>query len=258
MIDPAKILISIPIGLRNPLIDCYRGIASNYSENRWEPSELNGGKFCEVIYTILHGYISGSFAAKPSKPKNMPQACQELETKYPPNPTRVGDRSVRILIPRAIPYLYEIRNNRGVGHVGGDVDPNFLDATAVYNTASWMLAEVIRVFHNVSTDEAQTFVDALIQRKHPLIWTVGDKRRILDTSMKKSDQVLLHLHVVADWVKATDLHEWIEYSTLPNLRRDILSKFHKDRLLEFDKINDLVKISPLGIKEVEERIFITK
>lgn len=64
-------------------------------------------------------------------------------------------RSFQILIPRLLPALYEIRNNRNVGHVGGDVDPNFMDSTAVLGTANWIMAELVRVFHSVSTPEAQ-------------------------------------------------------------------------------------------------------
>ena len=130
-----SILANLPIGLRTPLIDCYNSIVSNYMEHKWEPSELNGGKFCEIVYSIISGYVAGSFPANPSKPPNIVDACQALG-KIPPNHGLIGDRSVRILIPRVIPFLYEIRNNRGVGHVGGDVDPNFMDATAVVNTCS--------------------------------------------------------------------------------------------------------------------------
>jgi len=63
--------------------------------------------------------------------------------------TRVP-RSFQILIPRLLPALYEIRNNRGVGHVGGDVDPNYMDATMVVGAVKWIMGELTRVFHSVS------------------------------------------------------------------------------------------------------------
>src|SRR3990172_5140682 len=138
MIDPAHLLASLPAGLRAPLLESYKEIGANYMEHRWEPSELNGGKFCEAVYTIIEGQLKGSSAAKPSKPADMVKACRTLET-IPEDTMRVGDRSLRILIPRVLQPLYEIRNNRGVGHIGGEVDPNFMDATAVYSMASWIL-----------------------------------------------------------------------------------------------------------------------
>ena len=125
MIKPAQALAAVPSGLRHPLLKEYKSIVQNYMERRWSPSELSGGKFCEIVYTILDGHAKGAYAAKPSKPSNFVDACKKLE-----NNAGVP-RSFQILIPRTLPSLYEIRNNRGVGHVGGDVDPNHMDALAV-------------------------------------------------------------------------------------------------------------------------------
>ena len=58
MIDPAKALLTLPAGLRDPLLQSYREIAANYTESRFEPAELNGGKFSEVVYTIIAGCIN--------------------------------------------------------------------------------------------------------------------------------------------------------------------------------------------------------
>ena len=257
MIDPCKILAGLPLGLREPLLRSYQDIVTNYAERRWEPSELNGGKLCEVVYAIANGRISGSFPSKPSKPRDMVASCRALEMTKP-DPLRVGDRSLRILIPRMVQALYEIRNNRGVGHVGGDVDPNFLDATAVYGMASWILAELIRIFHEVSTKEAQETVDVLIERKHPLIWEVEEIRRVLDPTMEKGDQALLLLHAKPSWVPEKDLVNWVEYCNLRMFRKQILVPFHKSRLIEYDNQQRRVRISPLGSARVEQQILKTR
>jgi hypothetical protein len=257
LIDPAKFLAPIPPGLRDPLLRSYQEIGSNFIEHRWEPSELNGGKFCEIVYTIVLGALSGSFAARPSKPKSMYADCQALEKNFPPNPARAGDRSLRILIPRMLPPLYEIRNNRGVGHAGGDVDPNFLDASAVYGMTSWILAELVRIFHNVSTEKAQVSVDALIERKHPLIWEIEDIRRVLDPKMTKADQALLLMHQKPAWVAEADLIKWVDYDK-SKLRTRVLLPLHKERLIEYDPSNERARISPLGAKQVEEEILKTR
>jgi hypothetical protein len=49
----AQALAAIPSGLRLPLIAEYQSIVQNYSEHRWSPSELSGGKFCEIVFAIL-------------------------------------------------------------------------------------------------------------------------------------------------------------------------------------------------------------
>jgi hypothetical protein len=257
MIDPSKFLSGIPQALREPLLKSYEEITTNYAEHRWEPAELNGGKFSEVIYSIVLGSLSGSFPAKPSKPPDMVAACRSLE-QIPPNPSRIGDRSLRILIPRTLQFLYEIRNNRGVGHIGGDVDPNYLDATAVYSMSSWVLAEIVRIFHAIPTKEAQETVDAIIERKLPLIWEFDGNRRVLDPSMEKSNQALLLLHSKPGWVSEKDLFAWVDYSNTTVFQKTILKPFHKARLIEYDRAGRRVRISPLGVDTVERQILKTR
>src|SRR5947208_1538632 len=99
MQKPEATLNSLPDGLREPLLKCHREICRNYAQRRWEPAELNGGKLSEVVYTILDGALSGTFAQSPAKPEDMVRACRQLEQR-PANPNRIGDRSLRILIPR--------------------------------------------------------------------------------------------------------------------------------------------------------------
>lgn len=252
-----NLLEDLPKGLRTPLLKAYKEIVDNYTENRWEPSELNGGKFCEVVFTIIKGGLDGNYATKPSKPKDMVAACRALEN-IPENPKHVGNRSMRILIPRTLQALYEIRNNRGVGHVGGDVDPNHLDATMVYGMASWILAELVRIFHNTTTKEAQEIVDMLIERKLPLVWEVGGVKRVLDTAMKKPDQVLLLLYQAPSWVDTKNLASWVEYSSKSMFNTRVIKPLHKARLIEYDSKKQRAKISPLGSKYVETTILKTR
>ena len=226
-------------------------------EHRWEPSELNGGKFSEAVYSVIEGSIKDKFPTKPSKPSDMVKACRALET-IPADPHRVGDRSLRILIPRVLQALYEIRNNRGVGHVGGDVDPNFLDATAVYAMASWVLAEIVRIFHAVSTKEAQEIVDELVERKHPLVWEVDGIRRVLDPQMNKTDQAFLLLYSKSGWVSEKDLFDWVEYSNSSMFRKSVLVASHNSRLIEYDQAQGRARISPLGSADVERRLLKTR
>jgi hypothetical protein len=152
----------LPDSLRDDLIQAFNEIVKNYRERRWEPSELNGGKLCEVVYSILKGVVDGQFPARASKPRNMVDACKALESAQSSHP-----RSIRIQIPRVLVGLYEVRNNRGVGHVGGDVDPNPMDARLVLESSKWLMAELVRLFHGTSVDEAQAIVECSLREPRP-------------------------------------------------------------------------------------------
>ncbi len=247
MVTSGQALSSIPSGLRDPLIEEYNSIVHNYMERRWAPSELGGGRFCEIVFTILEGYAQGTYALTPKKPPNFVAACRSLEG-YTTVP-----RSFQILIPRILPALYEIRNNRGVGHVGGDVDPNHMDATAVLSMASWVMAELVRVFHTLTTDEAREVVDALIERRVPLVWQSGSMKRVLDPKLPLKDQILLLLSSAPAEVSVDDLIAWTGYKKRAYFIR-LLRKLHDSRLVELGNEGASVLILPPGAEAVQKFI----
>ena len=233
---------SLPPGLRDPLLQEYQDILQNYAEHRWKPSELSGGRFCEIVFTVLESYASGNYPAKPQKPRDFVGACRKLEqdTSVP--------RSFRILIPRVLPSIYEVRNNRGVGHAGGDVDSNYMDATFVVNNCSWVLGELVRVYHNVSVGEAQSIVDGITRRRIPLIWEGKGVRRVLDPKLNLRRQILVLLATSAGPVLASDLLMWTECQSRGYFKTQ-LRGMHRQRLVEFSVNEDCVEILPPGDSE---------
>ncbi len=248
-IDTSSVLANIPVGLRTPLLQEFNEIVKNYREQRWEPTELKGGKFSEVVYTILKGYIDNSYPSAPAKPPNMVDYCRKLEQADP-----LFSRSVRVHIPRVLIALYEVRSNRGVGHTGGDVNPNHMDSAYVLSVSKWVMAELVRVFHNVSTIEATQAVDAITERTLPLIWEIGDNKRVLIPNMELKDKCLALLFVSPHPVLEADLVRWVEPASPANFRRDFSTKYHKEKLIEFDKTTRMITLSPLGAKYVEQNI----
>ena len=241
--DKNDLLNNIPEGLRIPLINEYNSIVQNYFEHRWSPSELSAGKFCEIVYNIILGFGTGSYPATPTKPRNFVDACKRLE-----NNTTVP-RSFQILIPRLLPALYEVRNNRGVGHIGGDVDPNQMDAHLTVSMCSWIMGELIRVYHNTSTKIAQINVDYLTERKIPLVWTINNIKRILNPNIRIPDQILIFLATSNSKLTFHELINWVEYTNSTYFKK-ILKKLHKERLIEYSSDNEIY-ILPPGIEKAE-------
>lgn len=240
-------LAAIPIGLRDPLLAEYRSITQNYAEHRWRPSELSGGLFCEIVYTILDGYGRPAYASGPSKPLNFPEACRRLEQNVS------APHSFRILIPRTLPALYDIRNNRGVGHTGGDVDSNHMDATLVLSMANWIMAELVRVFHTMPIEDAQKLVDALAERRTPLVWEGGAMRRVLDPDMKLGDQIIVLLASKSGPTSTDLLFDWTGYHNRKYFTK-MLREYHDARLVELSRDEGTIELLPPGSLRAEELI----
>jgi hypothetical protein len=250
MIAASAALSAIPSRLRDPLLKEYQTIVQNFLEQRWLPSELHGGRFSEIVYTILDGQAQKAYAAAPTKPANFVEACRTLEK----NKLAHVPHSFQILIPRMLPALYDVRNNRNVGHVGGDVDSNHMDAVAILSMSNWIMGELVRVYHNLNTAQAQQLVDALVEVRLPAVWTGDDGvKRVLETSLKLNEQILLLAAVSMPDVTATQLVEWIEYDDDKYVMRTIRA-LHTRRLIEFTEKTGKVRILPPGTKAVEELI----
>jgi hypothetical protein len=235
-LSPEDALQLLPVGLRGDLLGAYQQILRNYRERRWEPAELNGGKLCEAVYTVIRGRIDGSYPPRARGPQNMIEACRALEREQWP------ERSIKIQIPKMLIALYEIRNQRGVGHNGAEVNPNHMDAIAVLYISKWLIAELVRVLHSLSTDEATELIDALVEREVQLVWSSGDVRRVLKPGLLLSQP---------EGVKETDLLKWIEHPSLARFRRDVLRPAHKARLIELDEQVGTVRLLPPGVELAE-------
>lgn len=239
----------LPTTLRDDLLNAFNEIVNNYREHRWEPSELNGGKLCEAVYTICKGWLEGgAYPPRAAKPSRFPNKCWEMESAYQQVP---NSRSARILIPRMMIGLYDVRNNRGVGHAGADVDPNQMDATVVLYTAKWLVAELVRLLHTLTTDEATAVVDGLIQREVAWIWAHEDKKRVLQKGLTWKQQTLLLLLTESGDVNESDVFRWLEHPGLPSFRKDVLKQLHKSRLVEYDVTARTVRLLPPGVTAAE-------
>lgn len=166
-----------------------------------------------------------------------------------------GPESIRVIVPRALLYIYTLRNKRGIGHIGGDIEANEIDAATCLRTADWCVCELIRIYHKLPLEDAQSILDAISVRQIPSIWTVGGKRRVLNNALPYADQVLLLLHGCEDSaVLSEDMGEWIEHPRLSDFRNKVLAPLHSNRMIEWDRESDAILISPLGVKRVEESL----
>jgi len=252
-LDAQQALGHLPQGLRDELISEYGEIVRNYRESRWKATELDAGWFCEIVYNILAAFLDGgSYPARASKPGDLISACDKLKT----TPKAAGPDSARVTIPRILIGLYQVRNQRGVAHVGGVVDANHMDATYVLHACQWVMAELVRMFHDTDVGTATAIVDSLVDRTLPVVWHVGEVRRLLSDGLSDRESVLLLLYSEAKGLTDRQLAEFIE-KRVDNLRTRVLRPLHSERLIEFRNPGDTAVISPKGERYVDERLLPT-
>lgn len=236
---------------RSKLIEQYLNVKRAIIEGRDEAVGMSAGKFCEVVLRFVQHEVHGTYTPFGQSMNNFANECRKLvEAQGSTLP-----EAIRVVMPRALVFIYTIRNKRGIGHVGGDVDANRIDAMTIARSCDWVTCELIRVFHGLSLEEAQDIVDGLSIRTMPDVWEVAGKRRVLRNDLSAKQKVLLLSHQSTDRaILVEDLYDWIEYSNMAVFKSKVLTPLHKERLIEYDKDALTVTISPLGVQVVEETI----
>jgi len=244
-------LSSLDKNFRSRIIKTYMDIKKNLSEYRFESAGLSGGKFSETVLRFLQKELTGSYVAFNKRIVNFTEECRKLMLL----PHTVGNESQRVVLPRALLFLYTLRNKRGIGHIGGDIDANKSDATTIARVADWIICELIRIHHSLSLEEAESLVDSLSTRNIEDIWEIAGKKRVLRPDLDNKDKCLLLVYSCTDaGVPAEDLCEWVKYSKLSMFKKRVLEPLDQACMIEHDRETDFVFISPLGVREVEERI----
>lgn len=244
-------LSSIPKTLRKRLINNYSAIKNQALEGKHDTIGHQAGKLAEVLLRVLQFILTGTNTPLSKGLSNFKGECEKLEQ----TPKTAGEEGIRILMPRALLFLYTMRNKRDFGHAGGEVDANEIDALTAMHVTDWCMCELVRVCHNLPIEDAQLLCNAIAERKLPVLWSILGRKRVLDTSLSYREQTLLLLYSEIEiGIPTEDLFEWTDHSHRTNYRRDVLAKIHSARLIEWDKETEIAIISPTGITEVENNI----
>lgn len=252
-------LANINSKFRQRIIDTYLELKRRYSktffEKEYDAAGLSAGKFCETLLRFLQDSLTGTHIPFAMHIPNFAKEVEKIET----TPKTSGNDSIRIIIPRALLLIYTLRNKRGIGHVGGDIEANGIDSSTIVRNADWIICELIRIYHALSIEEAQAIVDTIVSRSIPDIWEINGKKRILKKGISYKDQVLMLTYTnIEGGVPIEDLHNWVEYSgSLSSFKSSVLTPLHMEKLIEFDKEINFIYISPTGVQKTETRLLTT-
>lgn len=231
-----------PNDVCDALLAAYREIEENFTLRKWKASELDAGHFVEAARRIIEHELFGSHTPIGVSLNNFGDAeLKRFENSQ-------GDESLRMLIPRALKAVYNIRNKRGVGHIG-PISPNEMDATFILYSVKWVLAEFVRLATGAKAAETQRLIEAIIERRVGLLWKHEGIVRILESKMSTREQVLILLFDVSPQ-GSEQLQRVTEYQNTSNFRK-ILKRLHQERLIEVSS-DGLAHLTPKGVHEAEK------
>jgi len=141
-------------------------MVAEFEDGEWENCIAKSGKFVEASLKALYAHVGKTPpGGRGFKADVIINGLAQL-----PDDGTFHD-SIRLTIPRACRFVYDVASNRGGRHDAGDIDPNEMDANATVMSSSWILAEMIRLGQKGAIDvsQAKAFVDSLVEKKYPLM-----------------------------------------------------------------------------------------
>lgn len=246
----------LPGELVGELRDSYEEIKENFYAGKHRPQEVAGGRFAEAALRILQSQTGGVPNGDRYTPlgDQLPPFHQEVE-RLRQKPTQYN-KSLRVWIPRILHSFYNIRSGRDAVHLTDEVDPNLADSMLVVTNADWVLAEFVRLFHDVGLEEAQARVDGLVRRQVPAVELVGEVPKVLRPGLQAPSQTLLILyHFNGRGVSVEEIANWLKIEKYH--ARNTMRTLDGRAEVHFDEEQDRAEITQRGLKKVEEEIGLT-
>lgn len=251
MSTPENLLVPVFAKIHvSAMLRHFSGSVEDYQKSEWEDCIAKTGKFIEAALKALYVRATGNPA-----PKGKAFKVDGVINALAGMPAGSVDDSIRITIPRACRFVYEVASNRGGRHDPDEIDPNEMDAQAVATQCSWILGEMIRhAQHGAATHEdARRAVDALMRRKFPLIEEIDGHTYFHDHKASATDVALVILfNSYPTRISRDDLVAQLRANKfLPTNANMAVNRI--DHYLHHDAQGKIVLLAP-GLRKAEEII----
>jgi hypothetical protein len=145
------------------ILKAYERLIQKHRALDAEAALTRAGKFVEHIFRALEFIRTGSAPAEIKSPAATAKLL-EGDTNLP--------ESIRMLVPRiSLAMIYDVRSKRGAVHVK-EIDPRGIDVDLAAKAASWIIAELIRLYHVDDENAVRLEMAALTRATFPLLESI--------------------------------------------------------------------------------------
>lgn len=170
-----------------PSLTHFSAAVEKYAVQDWDGVALKAGKFVESITKSLMVHCGKTI----SNPRHFKAGNELRQLESMSGYSDV----VRIVIPKACIFVYEIVNNRGGRHDPHDIDANEMDAKVVVPMISWVLAEMVRFCSTAGdTVTAASMIEELTNKTYPVFEEIGGRPYVNIRGLKAGEVALLILY----------------------------------------------------------------
>lgn len=240
------------------LMGTYGALQKAYFGEDYEGTLSKSGKFVENIFRVLYFIISGKKLTE-IKQGQINELSDKLENA---NSTKYSD-TIRIVIPRVAKSIYTMRSKLGSEHVKLTV-PDFIDARFTISSSDWIMAKLLRSFHDSNPSEIDKLIHKMKSTETPKLESFEVQLATQIDDLSIPDLITIILRTSASLTKSEivqkiseigrDVNKWFKGGNLNSrlLKTGIIKKVGKKEnedlysltikgLIRAEKLIDMIK-----------------
>jgi hypothetical protein len=174
--------------LATQLVDEFVSQERRYIQRDWEPAELDGGQFCEILARILYHQDSGTL----NRDKKFDDCASYIEKDGVPHAITPWSTALNLI--KVLRTVYKFRSARGAVHISSTYRANHMDARMMIENVRWAMNETLRVFCQGDRQAVAKAIRELLQFDVPCVGVFENVVLVQRTDLAPDEEVLVLLH----------------------------------------------------------------
>jgi hypothetical protein len=212
----------------------------------WEPAELDGGQFAEILARIIYHLDSGNL----NRSKDFEECVKYLENDQVQH--SIIPRQHALHICRVLRTLAKFRGQRGAVHITPQYSANQMDARLMVECVRWAFSEALRIWWNADRNRVATIIRELLDFDVPCIGKFEDILLVQRTDLITEEEVLVLLHYAGEKGFTRKYLGQIIPRPAPRISEAVKSLASPDRRLIIELPNTSYRLTDLGSKFVRD------
>lgn len=252
LIEKKQLLDSIspPLNhlLASQLLDEFVSAERRFIQRDWEPAELDGGQFCEILSRIFYHLDSNNLNLS----KSFEDCCKYLEGESVTH--SITPRHDVIHVVKVLKTIYKFRSQRGAVHISPNYKPNHMDSKLVIECVRWCMNETLRIFWQGDRDKVAKAIRELLQFDVPCIGVFEDTLLVQRTDLTVEEELILLIHYGGELgISRSDLGKYAKGA--PSTITLALQKLESPSKRQVIKLKSgCYRLTDIGSKRVREQL----
>lgn len=180
--------------LAGQLLDEFISLERRFVLRDWEPAELDGGQFAEVLARIVYHVDSSHL----NQSKAFDECLSYVEDSRTSNSHNITPRQTALHLARVLRTIYAFRSKRGAVHISPTYTANHMDSKLMIECARWCLNETLRIFLQADAEEVAKAIRELLQFEVPCVGKFENALLVQRTDLGAEEEILVLLHYAGD------------------------------------------------------------